>query len=435
MPEESTYPRVLVVNGMPFNRTNNGGIVMSQLFSGWPKARLREILYSNIRPGFDVCGQYWNLSKTGVLLGALGRAPGRAVCEVVDSGMPIETRSTYENRPAIERRFTWLSPQVRVPLGEAIFRLPSVLSGPLCKWVEEFRPDVLFSFVDSGVILRMVARAAQRWKLNVVAYFTDDWISTIYKGYAAGPLLRRSMMRNLDQCLTASPIRLTPNDAMAREYRQRFGGRFEAMYNAETFRTYIPPGERSIVRFVFTGTLAPRRWSSLRKIGQALDLLADEDLQGELVIYTPPGEMDAIPEQDIPRSVKRGGTAAPVDISRIQTDADVLVHVESFDAISRAYTRLSLSTKLSQYFMAGRPVLAMGPAEAASIEHVSQAGAGVSVTDDALDRVEAALRPLLSDEALRRALGKKAHETAIELHDESRQRQQFREFLCAACHG
>jgi len=407
MPEEPAYPRVLVINGVPFNRTNNGGIVMSQLFSGWPKARLREILYSNVQPGFDVCNQYWNLSKSAVLLGAFGRAPGRGICEMLDSGKQMEIYSRYENRPAIERRFTWLSPQIRLPLGEAIFRLPSVLSAPLCDWVDDFRPDVIFSFVDSGVILRLVARVAMRWKLNVVAYFTDDWISTIYKGYAAGPLLRRSMMRNLEKCLAASPIRLTPNGAMASEYRHRFGGRFEVMYNAESFRPYAPPASRPIVRFVFTGTLAPRRWTSLRRIGEALDRLGDEGLRGELVVYTPPGEMDAIPEQDTPRSVKRAGTAVPSDIARIQKDADILVHVESFDAISRAYTRLSLSTKLSQYFMAGRPVLAMGPAEAASIQHVSQAGAGV----------------------------RKAHQTAIELHNEARQRERFRECLFSACHG
>jgi hypothetical protein len=186
---------------------------------------------------------------------------------------------------------------------------------------------------------------------------------------------------------------------------------------------------------VFTGTLAPNRWSSLKRIGQALDLLAGEGLRGELMVYTPYGEADGIPKQDVPRSVKLAGTAAPKDVAGIQADADVLVHVESFDAISRAYTRLSLSTKVSQYFMAGRPVLALGPAEAASIQYVSEAGAGVTVTEDTLDAIRTALRPLLSDESWRCALGKKAHFTAMERNDESRQRQRFRGFLCAARHA
>jgi len=435
MPEELTYPRVLVIDGTPFSHTCNGGIVKSQLFSGWPKTRLRQILYSNMEPGFDVCGQYWQLSKTGVLLGALGRAPGRAQCEKTDSGQPISTDAPYESRPGIERRFSWLSSQIRVPLGEAIFWLPSVLSGPLREWIDEFHPDVIFSFLASGVVLRTVALVANRWKLSVVPYFTDDWIGTIYREYALGSLLRRSVERDLRQCLAVSPIRLTPNDAMAREYRQRFGGRFEVMYCAEVVRPYSLPAGRPLVRFVFTGTLAPNRWSSLKRIGQALDLLAGEGLRGELMVYTPYGEADGIPKQDVPRSVKLAGTAAPKDVAGIQADADVLVHVESFDAISRAYTRLSLSTKVSQYFMAGRPVLALGPAEAASIQYVSEAGAGVTVTEDTLDAIRTALRPLLSDESWRCALGKKAHFTAMERNDESRQRQRFREFLCAARHA
>jgi hypothetical protein len=328
-----------------------------------------------------------------------------------------------------------LSPQLRVPIGEAIFMLPFVLSEPLCEWIDDFRPDIIFSFLDSGVILRTVAGVAGRWKLNVVPYFTDDWISTSYREYVVGSMLRRNMEQNLHKCLAVSPISMTPNSAMSREYQHRYGGRFEVMHYAEVVRPYSAPVSRPVVRFVFTGTLVPNRWSGLKKIGQALDLLAGDGLQGELLVYTPYGEADGIPKQDLPRSITLAGTAAPQDVAGIQAGADVLVHAESFDPTPRAYTRLSLSTKLSQYFMAGRAVLAVGPAEGASIQYISESGAGVTVTEDTLDAVKSALRPLLSDESWRCALGKKAHLTAIDRHDESHQRERFKNLLCAACRG
>jgi glycosyltransferase involved in cell wall biosynthesis len=424
-----SYPRVLVVDGMPFSRTRNGGIVKSQLFAGWPKDRLRQITYSDIEAGFDVCDRYWRMSKKSVLLGTLGRAPGRGQSELTRAEVGPESSSV--NSP-VEQPYSWLSPQIRVPLSYWILGLPAVLSRPLSAWIDEFSPEIIFSFAASGFILRTVTQIAERWKLNAVPYFADDWISTLYREYVLGSVLRRSIRRWFDRCLAVAPIRLTPNEAMAREYERRYGGRFQSMYYAEAVRPYLPPPSLPVVRFVFMGTLVPLRWSSLNKIGQALDSLAEEGLKGELVVYSFPEELQALMNQRLPRSVKLAGTASPADVKRLQADANVLVHAESFDAVSRAYTRLSLSTKISQYCMAGRCVLALGPAEGASIRYVSESGAGVAVTEDNPDAIRNALRPLIRDESVRRNYGEAAYQIAIERNDEVRQRRRFREVLCSA---
>src|ERR1039458_7735347 len=68
----SGYPRILVVDATPFSRKMNNGIVKSNLFQGWPKDSLAQIVYSNVQPHFDVCERYWALTKTTVLLSALG---------------------------------------------------------------------------------------------------------------------------------------------------------------------------------------------------------------------------------------------------------------------------------------------------------------------------------------------------------------------------
>lgn len=426
------YPRVLVVDGMPFSRTRNGGIVRSQLFAGWPKERLCQIMFDNGEPWFDVCERYWLISKTDVLLGTCGCAPGKMQCEITRSDTISEPGTVYENRPRVERLARWLSPQIRIPLSLGIFRLPALLSPPLCEWIDSFRPEVIFTFASSNVILRTAAVIATRSKVSVIPYFVDDWIRTAYRGYVLGPILRQNTRHWFDRCLAVSPIRLTPNEAMSREYGDRYGGRFEVMYYAEVVRPYSPPPSLPVVRFVFIGGMASNRWSSLKKIGQALDSLAEEGLRSELIVYAFPEDLNALVGQEIPRSVQLAGTAAPRDVARLQADANVLVHVESFDAISRAETRLSLSTKLPQYFMAGRCVLALGPAEGASIRYVSETGAGVAVTEDNLDAVRSALRIIISNESVRNSQGVTAYHTAIERNDEARQQCRFRTLLCAA---
>jgi hypothetical protein len=151
-----------------------------------------------------------------------------------------------------------------------------------------------------------------------------------------------------------------------------------------------------------------------------------------LVIYAFPEDTAGISDSEIPRSVKLAGTALPQDIPGIQSDANVLVHVESFDAASRAYTRLSLSTKLPQYFMAGRCVVTVGPAEGASIRYVQQANAGLVVTENSVDALRRCLRLVVCDESVRCAYGESAYAFAIAHHDEARQQGRFRMLLSAA---
>lgn len=425
-------PRVLVIDGNPFSWTRNTGIVKSPLFAGWPKDRLCQITSSDVGAEFDVCERYWRLSKRSVLRGLFGCAPSRMQCEMTKPQTAPDASSVNSRRRRLRSLSSWLSLEIKVSLSELIFRLPSVLSLPLCSWVDAFNPEVIFTFGGSGATLHMCVLMADRWKAKIVPYFADDWVNTLYTEYVFGSVLRRNMRHWFDRCLAASPVRLTATEAMAREYEQRYGGRFQVMDYAVVARPYSLPPSLAAVRFLFVGTLVPHRWPCLRKLGQALDSLAEEGLKGELVIYSYPEELKTLMNQHLPRSVKLAGTAPPGDVARLQAEANVLVHVESFDEKSRAYTRLSMSTKIPQYLMAGRCVLAMGPAEGASIRYVSENRVGVAVTEDNIDALRDALRFLISDEHARRNLGERAYQVAVERNDETRQRRLFRELLFGA---
>ncbi len=43
-------------------------------FQGWPEQALAQIMFTNEQPGFDVCQEYWVLTKTSILLGSVGLA-------------------------------------------------------------------------------------------------------------------------------------------------------------------------------------------------------------------------------------------------------------------------------------------------------------------------------------------------------------------------
>jgi glycosyltransferase involved in cell wall biosynthesis len=424
------YPRVLVVDSTPFCRHVNNGIVKSNLFQGWPRQALAQIVYANVQPGFDVCEAYWALTKTSILLGAAGlardeslRGAGGVAGTIFD---PAEAH-VFEARPRIERMLSRLSGAIRVPLGEMILRLPSVQSRRLADWIGRFAPEVVFTMGGFTPILRLAAMIAQSRGVPLIPYFTDDWVTCIYPSGPFHSLLHRSFVRWFGRCLDLSTVRMTSSSAMSREYERRYGGRFETFANPiEPFETREEP-ERPVIRLCFMGSLSPNRWQPLRAIGMALERLRKRGLLGELVIYSLPEDLRRFGRHFAGcEAIVTGGTVAPGEVRRFQLDANILVHVESFDADSRLLTRYSLSTKIPQYLMAERCVLAVGPAEAASIRYISDSGAGLAVSTDDPSVLCAELERLLTNSLLRRAYGVRGRQTAVARHDAAASREQFR---------
>ena len=440
MPGSHSYPRVLVIDATPFTRRRNNGILKSNLFQGWPKSHLAQIDYSNIQPGFDVCERYWRLKKTGILQGLLGKAPNAALSS---AGQDLTVGNTskeseYDDRPQIERRLSFLNPQVRELIGEGILRLPSVLSAPMRGWIDDFHPDIIYSNLGMGPIVRLVVNVAKWRNIPIMPHFFDDWVNTLYKDHFLAGLLRGSMFHWFHECLRLAPISLTISDSMKDEYAKRYGGRFETFMNCVEVSgaaTSPPrPAAGGVVRLLFAGSLEPERWRSLRQIGAALRELHARGIHGELSIYTFPDHIEKYRSSlDLEPVMRIAGTATPAEVAELQRLSDILIHVESFDTHSRRYTKFSLSTKIPQYLMSGTCIFAYGPGEVASLRYLSENGTGLVVGDDAPDHLRSALARLITDGTLRQALAQKARATAIERHDAKRQRAHFHELMVEAC--
>lgn len=133
---DTDFPRVLVINHDPFNWQRNNGIVMSNLFSGWPADRLAQVDISVNPPAFDVCSRYWRLSHRAVISSLLGHPPDSSLSPPL-AAPPLELQA-----PSRKVYASWLTRRLRVPLGELLFRSAAVLSSPLQAWISAFRPDV-----------------------------------------------------------------------------------------------------------------------------------------------------------------------------------------------------------------------------------------------------------------------------------------------------
>ena len=436
MSSDKFYPRVLVVNHDPFNSERNNGMTMSNLFRGWPKDKLAQVYLSGIVPGFGTCENYWRLSEGDVVR----RIFRRQVNSIVNKSLfenKFEGRIELLPENFVIRTLRKVDKKYTEPLREVFWRMPNIISPGLDKWINDFRPDVVYSMLGTSYLMRLAVKISERFDIPLVPHFTDDWITTQYQKCVGANLIRSNMMYWLNKLLEANPVRLVICDAMAREYQKRYGGNFVPFVNCvdkDSFDPSCASVSKSAVRFVYIGGLHLNRWLSLKKIGQVLHEICDVDgLKSELHIYTYPADVDRYRrELETFPVVSVKGWVPNKDVPQVLHDSDVLLHVESFDQEIRKYTKFSVSTKIPECMMAGRPILAYGPMEAASIAYVKESGAGIGIGWESREDIYCSLKELVVDKDLRLRLGNKARQVALELHDASAQNELFRNVLCKA---
>ena len=189
---------------------------------------------------------------------------------------------------------------------------------------------------------------------------------------------------------------------------------------------------------MYAGNLGLERWRSLRQLADALRALGQEQgITSRLDIYSTPEQIDA--HRDallVPPITNLRGWVPSEQLPAVFHDADLLVHAESFDPAMADYTRLSFSTKLSQYMMAGRGILMFGPESVGAVWMLRAAEAGVAIGHTEPAAVQSELRPLLLDAPLRRRLGENGRRHALEWFEAQAGRERFARGLAdALTHG
>ena len=441
---EDKYPRVLVVNGEPFSQDSATSLTMCSLFKGWPRTRLACLHTSRHEPDRTFCEHYWRLplSSFRCISNLLGEPvpKERAGTPSAGDSAPASAKTNRNNESIVYRYTKWLkqylsAQTIRDIRDVDIYRIPA----HMLKEIDGFRPQVVYSMLGGNPFLQLVIDITDRYSIPVVPHFMDDWPTTHYRSSPFRFLLRTTMRRRLNTVLERSPKRAVIGDAMAKEYAGRYGGEFLPFMNAvepEVLeRPIVTPKPRQKVRLTYVGGLHLNRWRSLYEIGMALKQLQGDGHKVEAMVYSQPRFRTEAKKLNIPPVMRFAGSLAPSEIPEVLCDADILLHVESFDRAGLTRIRYSVSTKIPECMSAARPILAYGPGELASIRYVRDLGVGMAVERRARADLVTSLRQLVTSEQLRERLGKHGHLVAAKRHNAALHRRQFRSVLAAATAG
>jgi glycosyltransferase involved in cell wall biosynthesis len=419
------FPRVLLVGAAPLSSIDATGITLANLFGDWPKAQIAQIYDSDNPPDSKVCVRFWRFTSEDIpIVSGARRLLSWKRCAV--SPNVVHTDFATQNSKVTAKLLAAFS-------DIAPFRLPKGMAD----WVGEFKPDVIYTVLGSVRMMNIVLDLSKQFNIPVIPHFMDDWPATTYARQPLLALPRLVLNRKLKSILARSYVGLTICDDMSVEFSRRYKKRFVAFMNCVQWqdrKDASAPNDHQIITFGYAGGLHLNRWKSLVGITQALQGLKDAGVAVALEIYAPAADIvkysSCFEEYSVVQSF---ATLHAYEICEKLSTLDVLLHVESFLQEDSQYTRLSVSTKIPQYMISARPILAYGPEFLSSIRYVRNTGAGLVVTsEDDVPALSEAASALIRAPKLRAQLGENGRRLACERHDATKERPRFLSFLAQA---
>lgn len=408
----TSYPRVLVLAGNEISADFSTGITVVSLFRGWPTDRLAQIcMVPSTGDGERLTDRTIALPANGGVLDVpirWGLHRVRAARWLATQTAKPAAKSFAPSTSVLARRHATLA--ALLELG------PVRLSRKAKALVRDFRPDVIYAPMSGIRMMRLTRRLSQLSGAPVVPHFLDDWPSTLFQHGEVGGRARRTLLDELERTLDDAAGVGAISAAMATEYAHRYG--IDAVPLMNCIETLDRPKEPAMgaghqIRFAYVGGLHLGRAALLLEVARAIESTP----QATLLVHAPREDLDLFGAAFTGiRSVQWGPSLPVTDVHTALASADVLVHLESFAEATIRYTRLSISTKIPQYLAAARPILAVGPREVASIQHLRQSGAAVVVDRVLGPTLGAAVKQLTDDQARRESLSEFAVAFAARNH-------------------
>lgn len=402
------YLKILLITTSPVNKTISSGNTFLNLFEGLDQVELSSLYARSGLPDKRISSAF--------------RITEKMILKVKNVGKLVEDR--YDGVGVVDNDAVKFVKKKRWTIffwiQNFIWRLPFWKSKKLKKYLADTNPDVILTILNDSFVVNKLTRFVCKYtKKPLILYAWDDNYSMQTAGKS--PLMRytklcaRFRMRKLASM--ASKVYVI-SELQKVDFKNWFD--VDATLLTKTADFSVEPELKqsygSPLQMVFTGNIGMNRWRSLELLVNALKRINEKQVRAELRIYT-----GSNITEEMQRALNAQGASylmgsiPATQVADIQSQADILVHVEGLDKKSRIETRQSFSTKLIDYFKMARPILAIGPRGVASIEYLIDKECAL-VVDNEADLYEKLVQ-MLSNYEMLDALAKSSYDCGRQNHD------------------
>lgn len=403
---DADYPRILVISNNSFSDTTNNGKTLASFFDKFPAQNIAQLYFNPETPNNSSFTNYFRITDIELVKATLKRTESCGLKLETESYLldeqssketgSIATKIKDYNIARIAREVFWKSGKWKTEV--------------LNQWLNDFSPEIIFFCAgDSGFAYDITKFIKEQYNTKLVVYITDDYIlprKTVSPFWWGRRNFILNKMRNI---IKQSDLFLTISEQMRKEYKELFGKESILAVNmTETLKDKsVSTVKNEKITLVYTGGLHYKRYVTLNLLAKAIKNYNDNaqnNRKAYLKIYTGQTLTKKLSKLlNIEGASKYSGYLSPIQLKEVLNSCDIPVHVESFNKKSIESTRLSISTKIPEYLSLGKPVIAIGPSQVASIEYLKDAAFCISNKDN----IDFELERILNDEILQGELSNK----------------------------
>ncbi len=350
--------KILIVSRTPWNEANSFGNTFTNLFEGMENVKIANICCQGGAMNSRLIEESFQLTDKDVCKSIIGPRPGHLIKN--------NTCGSSFSKPNVPRKAIFYA------LREVIWLVGRWKSKKLNKFIKDFNPDILYLPIYRSHYMCAVDKYIIKLTgVPYVVHITDDIYNYPPNSSCITKQLQRIIRSDIRQILKNATYGEVFSPVMAKEYSNEFTIPFHLIGKSVNIKSLPPIPEKrqeKVIRFVYTGNFGGERGKQLIRFAQVITETFPYGT-AVLYIYSATRADEEIQKQlENIDCVELKGAVSPDKILATQQAADYLVHVEGFSSEAIFESRLSFSTKIIDYLIAARPIIAIGPKEVTSMQ-------------------------------------------------------------------
>lgn len=407
--------KVLIISTSPMRLDNSIGNTYDNIFYGMSDVVFANIYSKNQLPNDRFVKKYFLISEKDIIKNLISSK------NIVGKKVTINTADSSKDQSCGNKKISKIFKILRFKpffwIKDLVWKFGRWQSNSLIDFIGSYDPDIIFAPLVDNKSLNMLIRYVHKIaNCKLITYAWDDvytlnqfsmspmfWIDRLYQ--------RTAIKKVADE----SDLIYVISEQQKKEYETHFATKCKLLYKGYRFKEKQQHEINKPIKIIYTGNLGYKRWSSLLKIIDVLKQINKHEIKAELYIYSKTAlSKSVINKLNVKTMSFFMGGVSHDKAMKVQDDADIVLHVESFSKKARKLVRLSFSTKLVDYFYKAKCIFAVGPAEVASIDYLIKNDAAVISTTK--NEIEYKLRMLIEHPDIIAQYGEKAWECGKRNH-------------------
>lgn len=406
--------KILLITDEEWNDYVYGNNVLTNWFTGF-NAEFAQIYCSPGLPNNKICNRYFQITDGQMTQSLYTSKKAGSIVKMAANDKDWETTKINAQRQGIYGLMKKISLYVHTPvmmLRDAIWEFGYYDEKALKLFVDDFNPDIVFCpRYGTPKLLRLERIVHSMTQAPFIAFTADDEAS--YKEINYSPLywLRRWYFhRALKRNMPIYREYLMFSREQAHEYFEEYGIKASTLYKCGNFaESFDFKPVHTPIRMVYAGRLYCNRWKSLAAIGEALRTINKDGVKMVLDIYT----QEKLTSEQAKHLCEENfiymkGSVPGSELPRIYREADIALHVESFDKKYMYATRVSFSTKIIDLMASTCAIMAICWNKHTGYQYLEEHDAAICI--DSYEKILPRLQAIVDNPVIVQEYAKKAYE-------------------------